>query len=139
MSALTPSFGVAAAIRADIIGFLRSRGSPEEMANNIAPSLSVINQWSTQIPLLLSPNSPPGCMDLIFSLRKDLFVGPLFVLSVFGTPICDLPEPFQKFSTFIREVIASQKSDKPHQKVRFLIFLIVHLLMNIFSPQSVPA
>jgi hypothetical protein len=62
-------------------------------------------------------------MDLLFTLRKDLFNGPAFVQAVFGTSLVDLPEPFHAFTSFIHEVIAAQKADKPPPKVRFFYYL----------------
>jgi hypothetical protein len=118
--ALCPSHGVAGAIRADILTVLKSRSSPEELATLIGPSLAAINQWANQLPLLLSNAL---ALDLLFALRKDIFNGPAFVISSFGTPLVDLPEPFRAFSTLIRDVIAVQKVEKAPPKVRLFIIL----------------
>lgn len=132
---LAPSLGVATAIRADIITALKSRGSPEEMMTIISPSLTVINQWATQIPFLISV---PPALDLLFAMRKDLFNGPTFVVSSFGIPLVDLPEPFRTFSTLIRDVITAQKADKPPSKVRSLYFLIFPIVKWFLQPVKRP-
>ena len=124
MSVLSPSFGVAAALRADIITVLKSGGTPEELANSISPSLSIVNQWSTQIPTLLSVDNSGSCIDLVFAMRKDLFHGPFFCQASFGPLVADLPEPFESFLVFTRNIISAQKAEKASQKVRFSIFYI---------------
>jgi hypothetical protein len=121
LMSLAPSIGVATAIRADILNALRSRGSIADMIALVSPSLTVINQWASQLPLLLSVGP---ALDLLFNLRKDLFNGPSFVQPSFGTPLADLPEAFRDFSSLIRDVIAHQKAEKPVSKVRFFYCLI---------------
>ena len=138
MSALSPSFGVMAAIRGDIISALKRNSSPEESAKSISPSLSLVNQWSTQIPLLLSVDNSSSCVDLVFAIRKDLFQGLHHSQTTFGTLVAHLPEPFQLFLNFTRDIIAAQRNEKTVQKVRFLGFIIPFILTSNFSPQSVP-
>ena len=126
MASINPSFAVAAAIRADIVTILKARANPEETAKSISPSLAVINQWATQIPLLLAgPNS--GCLDVVFALRKDLFNGPNYIQPSIGLAMEQLPESFHIFINMTRDVIALQKPDKPSQKVRFCLFYLVFL------------
>lgn len=136
MSVLSPSFSVIAAIRADIVSILKDGGTPEALAINISPSLAIVNQWSSQIPLLLSVDNSGSCIDLVFAMRKDLFQGPLFSEASFGTPVADLPEPFQSFLNFTREIISAQKSEKSLQKVRFLCFNYLSDFIFIFSLPS---
>jgi hypothetical protein len=118
--ALSPSPGVAAAIRTDIITALKARNSPEELSILLGPSLAAINQWANQLPLLLQ-NSP--ALDLLFAIRKDIFNGPSFAVSSFGIPLMDLPEPFRAFSTLIRDAIAAQKAEKAPPKVHLFVIL----------------
>jgi hypothetical protein len=129
MASINPSFAVAAAIRADIVTILKARVNPEETAKSISPSLAVINQWATQIPLLLAgPNS--GCLDVVFALRKDLFNGPNYIQPSIGLAMEQLPESFHIFINMTREVIALQK---PAQKVRFCLPNVIKSFYNFFS------
>lgn len=90
------------------------------LANVIAPLLSSVNLWSTQIPALLDGTGSSSSLNLVFAIRKDLFVAPQFVQSIMGIPLADLPAPFQEFISFIHKLIDAQKTDKDKvpQKVR---------------------
>lgn len=118
MSVLSPSFGIAAALRGEIITALKAHTAPETLNAIIAPSLSMINQWATQIPLLLNQSN---CIDLIFALRKDLFTGPSFTQTTFSTSVADSPEAFQVFLGLTRELMTAQRNEKG-SKVRFLLY-----------------
>ena len=137
MSVLYPSFGIIAAVRADIVTMLKGGGSAEDLAKGLAPLLAIVNQWSTQIPLLLSMDNSGSCTDLVFAIRKDLFQGPLHSQATFGTPVIDLPDPFQHFIHFTRDIISAQKAEKGSQKVRFLVLFICLVLTFDFSPLNV--
>ena len=135
MSTILPSFAVASAIRADIITILKSRASPDEMGKSISPSLTIINQWATQIPFLLASPSP-GCLDVLFALRKDLFNGPNYVQPSIGLALEQLPEAFQVFINMTREVILLQKNEKPPVKVCSSLLYYISYLIRIFSLPS---
>ncbi len=83
--------------------------SADQQASVIAPLLSTVNQWSSQLPILLEGTSP---LNLVFSIRKDLFITLSFSQCVLGISLVDLPAPFQEFITFIQKLIEAQKSDK---------------------------
>src|ERR1700689_2307208 len=135
MSTISPSFAVASAIRADIIFVLKSRNSPEDMATSISPSLAIINQWATQVPLLLA-SPTPGCLEVLFALRKDLFNGPNYVQPSIGLALEQLPEAFQVFINLTREVISLQKNEKPPVKVWSSLLYYIPYLIHIFSLPS---
>lgn len=139
MPSIAPSFAVIAAVRADIIGALKSGNPPDVIAAQIAPSLFYVNQWASQIPLLLAGSGPGSCLDLVFTIRKDLFVPPAYTQLSFGTLVGDQPESFQVFTAFVRDIISAQKAEKPVQKVRFLYFNFNFELIFIFSFINVPA
>jgi hypothetical protein len=124
-SALQPSYAVVATIKTSINSTLATELPAEVRANVIASLLAQVNQWSTQIPAMLEVSTPPLPVNLVFAIRKELFVAPLFVTSTLGVAIPELPVPFQEFLAFIASLIEAQKSDKekPIVKVRFLYFL----------------
>jgi len=116
---LNPSFATVTSIRASIQNTLKADLPSDVMANAIAPLLTTINLWSNQLPAMLEGSGPPSSANLVFAIRKDLFVAPLFSQSVMGTPLVDLPAPFQYFMNFIHQLIEAQKSEreKPAPKV----------------------
>jgi len=95
---------------------------PDLMANAIAPHLTSVVQWASQIPAMLEGSDSPSAANLVFAIRKDLFHAPLFSHSVMGTALVDLPAPFQEFTNFIHRVIDMQRSEreKPFVKVSLL-------------------
>jgi hypothetical protein len=78
----------------------------------IAPMLNSVNMWSSQIPVMLEGASAPASANLVFAIRKDLFVGPTYTQFVFDVSVCDLPASFQEFGLFTHSLIEAQKSDK---------------------------
>jgi len=118
-TALNPSLATITAIRTSIQGSLKAELPRDVLATAIAPLLTSVNQWSSQISVMLESVNNPACANLIFTIRKDLFPNPPFTQSVFGIPLPDLPAPFQEFSSFIHKLIEAQKADKekPASKV----------------------
>ena len=78
----------------------------------ISPLLDRVNEWSGQIPIMLAGSGMSASANLIFAIRKDLFVAPQYTLSIFGSALVDLPLPFQAFVSFIHKLIEAQKVDK---------------------------
>src|ERR1700675_3013297 len=117
---LTPSYATVVTIRSSIQNTLKAELPPDVLANAIAPFLTSVNQWSSQIPAMLEGSGPSAAANLVFAIRKDLFIAPLFSQSVMGTPLVDLPAPFQEFMSFIHTLIDIQKTEreKPIAKVR---------------------
>ena len=118
--ALVPSHQTVNTIRISIQGSLKSELPPDMQASVIAPLLSTVNQWSTQIPLLLEGTGSTSSVNLIFAIRKDLFLGPAYIETSFGLELAKLPTPFQEFASFIQKLIEAQRveKDKPLPKVR---------------------
>lgn len=119
-SNLTPPHSAIVTIRSSIQSTLKNELPAVMLANVIAPLLSSVNLWSTQIPALLDGTGSSSSVNLVFAIRKDLFVAPQFVQSIMGIPLADLPAPFQEFISFIHKLIDAQKTDKDKvpQKVR---------------------
>ena len=115
-SVLNPSHSTMVTIRSSIQNTLKADLPPEMLINAIAPFLTSVNQWSTQIPLIIE-GTGSSSVNLIFAIRKDLFVAPQFTQSVMGTALADLPAPFQEFISFIHKLIDAQKTDKVPVKV----------------------
>jgi hypothetical protein len=106
-----------------IMSTLKNDLPSDILANTVAPILSCVNQWATQIPAMLEGNGPSNSANLIFSIRKELFQPPQFTTSVFGIPLSDLPAPFQEFAAFIRELQDAQKVDRDRPVVKVRLFL----------------
>jgi hypothetical protein len=123
---LNPSHQTIASIRTSIQSVLKSELPPDVLAGVVAPFLLTVNQWSTQIPILVDGTGSALSVNLVFAIRSDLFQAPRFTQNIFGLPLVDLPLPFQEFVAFIHKLIEAQKGDKPVPKVRF-IHLIYHL------------
>ena len=105
-------------IKASISSTLATDLPSEVHATVIMPLLAQVNQWSTQIPILLEI---PGSLhvNLIFAICKELFSGPQFCHCTLGIAISELPPPFQEFLAFITKLIELQKTEreKPLPKV----------------------
>jgi len=111
-STLQPSVSTISTIRGSIQNTLKTELPPDVVANAIAPYLSSVNQWSGQISAMLEGPGHPSAANLVFAIRKDLFIAPLFSQSVMGTPLIDLPAPFQEFMNFIHKLIEAQKIER---------------------------
>ena len=106
-------------IKTSISNTLQANLPPDVLVNAIAPLLVSVNEWSTQIPAMLEGNGPSASANLVFAIRKDLFGGPPFSQTTFGIATAELPQAFQDFMSFIRDLIEAQKVDreKPVQRV----------------------
>jgi len=137
MSTLQPSVETVAVIKESIISTLSTNLAPNIRASAIAPLLSQVNQWSTQIPALLTMAGPNSPVNLVFNLRKELFSPPNFIQSSLGIPASSLPTAFQEFLSFIARLIDAQKpeKEKPLPKVCSICFLYLspHSLLLLFS------
>lgn len=109
-SVLNPSYQTILSIRSSIQATLKSELAPEVLAGVVAPFLLTVNQWSTQIPVLLEGTGSAASVNLVFAIRSDLFVAPRFTQNVFGITFGDLPTPFQDFVSFIHKLIEAQKA-----------------------------
>jgi hypothetical protein len=109
---LNPSYATVVAIRSSIQNTLKADLPPNLLANGIAPLLASVNQWSTQIPAMLEGPGLPVSVNLVFAIRKDLFLAPQFTQSILGIATADLPPPFQEFLNFILKLIEAQKTEK---------------------------
>ena len=115
-ASLNPSPQTIAAIKSSIQNSLKADLPSDMMALVIAPLVTTVNQWSSQIPALLE--SVPS-LNQVFEIRSLLFIAPRFSQNVFNMPFNDLPGPIQDFMHFIHKVIDAQKvhRDKPIAKV----------------------
>jgi len=118
---LNPSYNAVCSIKSSITNTLSTELPPEIRAGVIAPQLVQVNQWASQIPLMLESTASPSPINVIFAIRKDLFLAPYFTQSALGILSADLPTPFHDFSAFIQKLNEAQKStkDKIPPKVRF--------------------
>ncbi len=141
-TALNPPFQTVSTVRSSILGNLKLELPPAILANTIAPLLSTVNLWSSQIPVMLEGSGTSNSANLVFAIRKDLFQYPLYTQCVLG-PIVDLPPPFHEFIAFILKLIEAQKGDKekPVPKVRLVRSLFIWLFhiryFSIHSPANV--
>jgi predicted permease len=117
---LKPPLSTVQALKDVILALVQSTSSsPLSRAGMIATQLETVNQWSSQIALLLEGPDTTANANAVFAIRKELFIAPLFKSCVLGLSLSDLPSEFQDFVTFISKLILVQKPDKPVTKVRF--------------------
>jgi len=108
-------------VRASIQSYVAG-GFPLSMKPGfIAPLMTVVNQWSTQIPLLLESVT---CINQIFDIRSDIFIAPRYSTNVFNVPFGDLPPPFQEFMAFISKLIEAQKANKEKSPPKVNLFYV---------------
>ena len=106
-------------------------------AATIAPQLALVNQWSDQIPLLVDSADSPAGVNLVFAIRKDLYVAPQFTQCILGIPASDLPPAFPAFLAMIFKLIGAQKTEnKPPVKVCRLLRSSNQFLIFIFLAQT---
>jgi len=120
-NSLNPSYNAVCSIKSSITNTLSTELPPEIRAGVIAPQLVQVNQWASQIPLMLESTASPSPINVIFAIRRDLFLPPFLTQSALGIPSADLPTPFHDFLAFIQKLNEAQKSikDKVPPKVRF--------------------
>jgi hypothetical protein len=117
---LKPTLATVQALKDVVLALVQiPNTSPSTRAGLIATQLETVNQWSSQIPLLLEGPDATANANAVFAIRKELFAAPLFKNCVLGLNLSDLPPAFQDFVTFISKLILAQKPDKPVTKVSF--------------------
>jgi hypothetical protein len=110
---LNPPLSTIQVIKDHILVTLQTTALPASArADMIATQLSIVNQWADQIPLVLDNPDAPASANLVFAIRKDLFVAPQFVQFVLGIPAVELPPAFSAFLSMIHKLIGAQKVDK---------------------------
>ena len=109
---LTPPHQAIVAIRASIQSTLKTELPADVLAGVLAPMVAKVNLWSTQIPAMFEGAGSPTSVNLVFAIRKDLFVSPAYGQSVLGISLADLPPAFLEFASFIQLLIDAQKADK---------------------------
>jgi hypothetical protein len=112
------------AFKNTIVTTLKNDLPGEVLANAVAPILSCVNKWANQIPAMLEGTGATNGANLVFAIRKELFVPPQFTNSVFGIALADLPTPFQEFATFIRELQDAQRVDRERPVVKVRLFFL---------------
>jgi hypothetical protein len=120
-NALNPSFNAVCSIKTSIASTLITELPPEVRAGVIAPQLVQVNQWASQIPLMLETTTSPTPANVVFALCKELFLAPHFTQCVLGIAHADLPTPFHDFLAFLHKLYEAQKpgKDKAPSKVNF--------------------
>ena len=124
-STLNPTPAMMAAYKGSIVSTLKNDLPVDVLASTVAPILTCVNQWASQIPAMLEGPSPSPNANIIFAIRKELFQPPQYINNIFGKPLSELPAPFQEFANFIRDLQDAQKveRERPVVKVRFSVFL----------------
>jgi hypothetical protein len=119
---LNPTLSTVQAIKDNILSTLQNHALPASArAAIIAPQLAIVNGWAEQIPLVLDNPDAPANVNLVFAIRKDLYLAPQFVQCSLSIPSSELPPAFPAFLSMILKLIGAQKTDKdkPVTKVRF--------------------
>jgi hypothetical protein len=140
-SNLNPPFQVVSTIKTSIANALATDLPSEVRAGMIAPLLTQVNQWANQVSAMVDQPGTPIHANIVFAIRKDLFVAPQFNQCVLGIPLTELPPPFAEFLNFIHKLIEAQKSDKdktPPKVLLSLFSLLVLIYFFLFSPLSEP-
>jgi hypothetical protein len=120
-AALNPSISMASTMKNSILNTLQSDFSGETRAQMIAPLLTVLNKWNTQIPSMLEGTGFSASANLVFAVRKELFTAPAFTQSTLGIPVADLPAPFQEFLAFIQKLQEAQRAEKDKVPVKVIL------------------
>ena len=124
--ALHPSIQNVQSIKDNISSVMQNQALPASMhAALIGPQLAMVNEWSDQINLVLDHPEAPSPVNLVFAIRKDLFIAPQYTqCSLTGVPTAELPPAFPAFLAMILKLIGAQKTDKekPIVKVASVIF-----------------
>jgi hypothetical protein len=122
---LHPSVLTVQAVKENVLAIMQNHSlTPSLRAALIATQLDTVNEWSDQINMVLDHPDAPSPANLVFSIRKDLFLAPHFTQCLLtGVPTGELPPAFPTFLALILKLIDAQKSDKekPIVKVRFLV------------------
>jgi hypothetical protein len=132
---LNPTLATVLAIKDNISNIVQNVALPvSTRADLIAPQLAMVNQWVDQIPLVLDNPDAPASVNLVFAIRKDLFVAPQFFQCVLSTPGTELHPAFSAFLSLISKLIGAQKTDreKPPPKVRFDLYFISIQVVHVF-------
>ena len=124
------------AVKHAIATNLKSEMPGDLVTNAIAPLLNTVNEWSTQIPAMLEGGGSSSSANLIFAIRKELFVAPAYTQCVLGTSPNNLPASFGEFLHFIQKLIEAQKSDKDPVATKVNLH---YICFRISAPYSKPS
>jgi hypothetical protein len=133
---LNPTLATVQGLKDGILSVLQNHAmSPMDRSQCIASMLTIVNQWSTQIPLVLDNNDAPANVNLVFAIRKDLYLAPQFTTCVLEVPGTSLPPAFASFLSMILKLIGAQKPDREKLpvKVCFYFHTTSSLSNSIFS------
>lgn len=134
---LVPNISEVIILKSSISGTLGMSLPAATRANMIGPLLQSVLPWGTQIPLMLEGNGPSASANLLFAIRKELFIPPSFSASVLGIPLVELPAPFQEFVALIQKVQEAQKDNAP-VKVHYFRCSHYFLFLIYFGEDSPP-
>ena len=106
-------------IKDNIFSVLQNHTLPASMhAALISPQLAMVNEWSDQLNLVLEHPEAPTPVNLVFAIRKDLFIVLQFVQCFLGVSAAELPPAFSVFLAMILKLIGTQKTDKEKPAVK---------------------
>ena len=120
---LNPTYNAICIIKTSISNILLTEVPPDTRAAMIAPLLEQVNRWATQIPATLDNNIMPTPATVVFAIRNNLYLPPLYTQCLLDVPSANLPAAFHVFLTFILKLIDAQKTEKekPVSQVRLLV------------------
>jgi hypothetical protein len=141
---LQPSIQTVQSVKDNISSVLQNHAlAPSMRAALIGSQLALVNEWSDQTNLVLEHSEAPAPVNLVFAIRKDLFVAPQYVQCILGVSAAELPPAFPAFLAMILKLIGAQKTDKEKPVVKVVPFLRLqadsHLIFLVLLPSSLSA
>lgn len=116
---LHPTIPTVQSIRDNIYSVMQNHALPSSMrAALIGPQLGMVNEWSDQITLVLDHSEAPAPVNLVFAIRKELFIAPQYTQCLLNIPATELPSAFPAFLAMILKLIGAQKTDKEKPVVK---------------------
>jgi hypothetical protein len=99
----------------------------------IGPQLAMVNEWSDQTSLVLDHPEAPTPVNLVFAIRKELFIATQYTQCFLCVPASELPPAFPAFLAMILKLIGAQKTDKdkPVVKVRPFCFILALAISDL--------
>jgi hypothetical protein len=123
---LHPAISTVQSVKDNISSVIQNHGLTVSMrAALIGPQLAIVNEWSDQINLVLDHPEAPTPVNLVFAIRKDLFIAPQYTQCVLlSIPPAELPTAFSAFLAMILKLIGAQKTDKEKPVIKVRSFIL---------------
>lgn len=131
---LHPSISTVQSIKDNIASVMQNHTlAPSMRAALIGPQLAMVNEWSDQTSLVLDHPEAPAPVNLVFAIRKELFIATQYTQCFLSVPASELPPAFPAFLAMILKLIGAQKTDKdkPVVKVRFICFILALAISDL--------